>query len=130
MLITELGDQNGTVLAAIMLGEKAGMEPELKSLYQANGIGHILAISGLHLSLIGLGAYRLLRRLTGSYLAGGAAGILFLGTYVLMIGVTVSAADIMTCRQRWERRLLWCCCGGRFICMTEASGCLLALCRL
>lgn len=92
MLITELGDQNGTVLAAIMLGEKAGMEPELKSLYQANGIGHILAISGLHLSLIGLGAYRLLRRLTGSYLAGGAAGILFLGTYVLMIGVTVSAA--------------------------------------
>lgn len=91
-LIRELGEKNGTALAAVMLGEKAGMDQELKSLYQANGIGHILAISGLHLSWIGLGMYRLLRRLTGSYLAGGIGGILFLGGYVLMVGITVSAA--------------------------------------
>lgn len=92
ILIKEMGERNGTALAAVMLGDKNGMDPDLKLLYQANGIGHILAISGLHLSLIGLGTYRLLRRLTGSYRIGGTAGILFLAGYILMIGVTVSAA--------------------------------------
>lgn len=92
ILVQELGERNGSALAAMMLGEKSGMDPDLKALYQANGIGHILAISGLHLSLIGLGTYRILRRLTGSYGIGGIAGILFLGIYILMIGMTVSAA--------------------------------------
>ncbi len=86
-----LGDRDGSTLSAMLLGEKSGMDPDLKELYQANGIGHILAISGLHLSFIGLGLYRLLRRLTGSCPAGAAAGILFLSLYVLMIGLTVSA---------------------------------------
>lgn len=92
ILLEELEEEKGSALAAIMLGEKSGMDPELKALYQAGGIGHILAISGLHLSLIGLGTYGILRRLTGSYLLGGAAGILFLCTYVVMIGITVSVA--------------------------------------
>ena len=50
-----------------------------------------MAISGLHLSFIGVGVYRFLRRVTGFYLAGGVAGISFLILYVLMIGFTVSA---------------------------------------
>ena len=66
------------------------MDPEMKELYQVNGIGHILAISGLHLSFAGLGAYRLFRRLTGSYKAGGLAGGMLLFLYVSMIGMTVS----------------------------------------
>ena len=89
-LVEAMGEKDGETLSAILLGEKAGMDPEMKELYQDQGIGHILAISGLHLSLIGLGAYRVLRRGTGSYLAGGAAGIGFLGLYVVMIGLSVS----------------------------------------
>ncbi|MFR6714308.1 MAG: ComEC/Rec2 family competence protein [Dorea longicatena] len=50
----------------------------------------ILAISGLHLSFAGLGAYRLFRRLTGSYKAGGLTGGMLLFLYVSMIGMTVS----------------------------------------
>jgi competence protein ComEC len=34
----------------------------VKSLYQRNGIVHILTISGLHISIIGMSLYRLLRR--------------------------------------------------------------------
>ena len=41
------------VLSAMLLGEKAGMDEELKRLYQKSGIAHILAISGLHISLLG-----------------------------------------------------------------------------
>ena len=50
-----------------------------------------MAISGLHLSFIGIGMYKILRWLTGSYPIGGAFGILFLVLYILMVGLTVSA---------------------------------------
>ena len=90
-LIEALGEKDGNVLSAMMLGEKSEMDPDTKELYQASGIGHILAISGLHLSFIGIGAYRIFRRMTGSYTAGGIAGILLLVLYVMMIGFTVSA---------------------------------------
>lgn len=54
-----------------------------------------MAISGLHLSFLGVGVYHLLRRITGSYTVGGLAGILFLSAYILMIGMTVSAFRAM-----------------------------------
>ena len=90
-LVDAMGEEEGTVMGAMILGEKSGMDQELKALYQANGIGHILAISGLHLSFVGIGLYRILRRLTGSYPVGGVFGISFLMLYILMIGFTVSA---------------------------------------
>lgn len=91
VLKNALGEEDGAAMGAMLLGEKSGMDSELKSLYQVNGIGHVLAISGLHLSFIGIGMYKLLRRLTGSYPIGGIFGILFLMMYILMIGFTVSA---------------------------------------
>lgn len=36
-----------------------GMDSEVKALYQGAGISHLLAISGLHLSLIGAGLFTL-----------------------------------------------------------------------
>ena len=90
-LIQAMGEKDGNVLSAMLLGEKSEMDPDTKELYQVSGIGHILAISGLHLSFIGIGAYRIFRRMTGSYTAGGIVGILLLVLYVMMIGFTVSA---------------------------------------
>lgn len=85
-----MSKEEAAVLSAVLLGEKGGMASEVKELYQANGIGHVLAISGLHLSFIGVGIYQILRRLTGSYTVGGIVGGMFLFLYVLMIGVTIS----------------------------------------
>lgn len=90
-LLEVLGDKDGSVLSAMLLGEKSGMDQEVKDIYQANGIAHILAISSLHLMFVGGNIYRSLRRLTGSYRFGGFLGILFLWIYILMVGVTVSA---------------------------------------
>ncbi len=90
-LVSALGVEDGTAMGAMMLGERTEMDQELKMLYQVNGIGHILAISGLHLSFMGIGMYQILRRLTGSYPVGGVFGILFLALYILMVGLTVSA---------------------------------------
>ena len=95
ILIDAAGEEDGGALAAILLGEKQGMDREIRELYQVNGIAHVLASSGLHLSFLGVGVYHLLRRITGSYTVGGLAGVLFLSAYILMIGMTVSAFRAM-----------------------------------
>lgn len=38
------------------------MDAEIKELYQKNGIGHVLAISGLHISFIGLSVYQIFEK--------------------------------------------------------------------
>lgn len=54
-------EREASVLGAMLLGEKGLLDEEIKGLYQQNGIVHILAISGLHLSLLGMGVYRFLQ---------------------------------------------------------------------
>lgn len=47
---------------AMISGDKSGLDLEQKKLFQDSGIAHILAISGLHLSIIGLALFELLRK--------------------------------------------------------------------
>lgn len=86
-----LGERQGSVMSAMLLGEKGGLDPELKSLFQAGGIAHILAISGLHISMIGMGIYQVIRKLTGRFLVPGitSGGLLIL--YGILTGMPVSA---------------------------------------
>lgn len=85
-----LEEKDSRLLGAMVLGRKEGLDPEIKELYQRNGISHLLAISGLHVSLVGMGLYRLLRRLTGSYAAAGIPSVLFLAAYGWMTGGSIS----------------------------------------
>lgn len=91
LLLNNMRESNGPVLTAMLLAEKSEMDPDLKELYQKNGISHILAISGLHVSFIGLGIYEGSRRkLHLSYSISCGVSITVLGVYVLMIGGSVS----------------------------------------
>lgn len=74
------------VYAAAVLGDKKELDRGIKDLYQRNGIAHLLAISGLHLSLIGLGVYKLLRKAGLGYGGAGLAGCGFIAAYGLMTG--------------------------------------------
>ena len=88
--MSEMGEEKGAVLSAMLLGEKSTLNPEIKELYQKNGFGHLLAISGLHISFIGLGVYKILRK---SGLGFGVSGVVSMGVlllYVLMLGFSVS----------------------------------------
>lgn len=86
-----LPEKEGALMKTILLGEKGGLDKELKALYQRNGIAHILAISGLHVSMLGMGLYRLLRR-CGIPMKGAAAlAAGALAVYGMMTGFSVSA---------------------------------------
>ena len=71
MLIEELREQipdgRGEVAVGILTGDTSGISPELMLLFRRCGLSHILAVSGLHLtlltSLIGLLLRRVSRRL-------------------------------------------------------------------
>ncbi len=74
------------VLSAMLLGEKSTIDPNIKNLYQQSGISHILAISGLHVSLIGMNFYRFLRKRGMPYIVAFLCALLFLICYVTMSG--------------------------------------------
>lgn len=57
-----LGEKDAGVLSTVVLGDRTLLDEEIKDIYQRAGISHILAISGLHISIIGMGLYRLLQR--------------------------------------------------------------------
>lgn len=45
-LLDRMGEE-GAVLSGILLGDKSSLDPEVKELYQKNGIAHLLAVSGV-----------------------------------------------------------------------------------
>lgn len=51
------------ILEAMLFGEKSALTVETKGFYQAAGISHVLAISGLHISLLAMAFAGILRRL-------------------------------------------------------------------
>lgn len=85
------GEADGAVLSAMIVGDKAEMEAEVKKLYQAAGISHILAISGLHISLIGMGLYRCLRKIIGGFWLPGSISTVMMISYIILTGGAVSA---------------------------------------
>lgn len=56
-------EEHSAFLKSLFLGEKSALSKEEKGLYQEAGIAHILAVSGLHLSLVGGTCFVLLRLL-------------------------------------------------------------------
>lgn len=86
-----LGDEDATLVSAIILGERGMLSGQIKRLYQEGGIAHILAISSLHVTLLGMGFYRMLRKLRWSLGMSGLFSAVFLFSFCVMTGMSVSA---------------------------------------
>ena len=84
--------KEASVMQTLLLGEKEELDAEVKALYQKNGIAHILSISGLHITLLGMGVYRLLKRLGLPVRAAAVGGAMLLLMYGVMVGMSVSAS--------------------------------------
>lgn len=95
-LITD--SSTACMYAGILLGDKKGIPARLLRLYQMAGISHILAISGLHVTLLGMGVFRLLRR-TGMRLSWTTAlsfiWILFYGALTGWSFATIRAVVML-----------------------------------
>ncbi len=78
------------IYRAVLFGDKAFLDEGIRQLYQSQGIAHLLAISGLHLSLFSAVIYGSLRRLGLGYGKAGLAGSAVLLGYSLMAGASPS----------------------------------------
>ncbi|WP_367568331.1 ComEC/Rec2 family competence protein [Lacrimispora sp.] len=91
--------EDGGILTAAVLGDKSGLPKEIESLYQKSGIAHLLAISGMHMSFLGLSFYKILRKGGFGYGSAGLAGTVLVVLYGILTGSSSSVvrAVIMMC---------------------------------
>lgn len=83
-----VNNKNG-IIGAIILGDKTDLDSDIKELYSVSGIAHILAISGVHISFIGMAIYRLLRR-RFRFLFSAAVSIPVVLSFGIMSGFGIS----------------------------------------
>lgn len=53
-----LPEKEAGIITAMLLGDKSTLDLDVRQLYQTAGIGHLLAISGLHISILCMALYR------------------------------------------------------------------------
>lgn len=85
------GSRNSSLISAIVLGDRSGLDAETRQLFQDGGILHVLAVSSLHVTLLGLTLYQILRRLRQSFLVSALASGSLVVSYCLMTGSSYSA---------------------------------------
>lgn len=92
------GSRDAGLFKAMLLGDKSDINEEIKSLYRESGIGHLLVISGLHISIVGMFVYRLLRK-RFLFVTSGCISLCFVVMFGIMTGAGISTvrAVIMFC---------------------------------
>ncbi len=81
-----LPEKESGTLITMVLGDRSMLDEEVKDAYQRVGISHILAISGLHVSVIGMAVYRLLSRCGTGFWGAGICSCALLCCYGEMVG--------------------------------------------
>lgn len=84
-----LPSDQSRLIKAMILGDKSGLNRMIKERYAKAGISHILAISGLHVAIIGYGLFLILCSVMNKKKALWVT-VVFLGVYCLLTGGSVS----------------------------------------
>ena len=95
-ILENTAGKDAPVFEAIVLGEKTGLDPEIRMRYQLAGIVHILAISGLHISILGMGLYKLMKRVGFGIWPAGIFSLAVMLQYGMMTGGSVSTLRAVT----------------------------------
>lgn len=87
------------VATAMALGNKSSLSPELREEYSISGASHVLALSGVHLTII----YIMLSLVLGKKRKGAKVGVLLMvWIYVLLTGMPVSVIRAAWMLTIWE----------------------------
>lgn len=92
-----LSSEECGVLTTMVLGDKELLDEETRHLYQVGGLSHIMAISGLHVSVVGMTLYGFFKKRGVGFVAAGifaGAGVFAFGTMAGM-GTSVQRAVLM-----------------------------------
>lgn len=85
-----MSEETCGVMTTMVLGDKELLDEGIKELYQVGGLSHIMAISGLHISVIGMSLYRMLRKSGRGFGAAGACAGALMCCYGVMVGMGTS----------------------------------------
>lgn len=89
-ILCKIAGEDAPVFQAMLLGEKTDLDAETKTMYQMAGIIHILAISGLHISMLGMGLYQVLKKSGAGLFIAGLLSLFVMIQYGIMTGSGVS----------------------------------------
>ena len=88
-------EEQSAFLKSLFLGEKSALSKNERNLYQEAGIAHILAVSGLHLSLVGATCFMLLRLLGMELSHASIISSFFVFSFALFTGASGSTLRAM-----------------------------------
>ncbi len=86
-----LGGEEGALMSALFLGDMSSLHASTSLSFRRLGISHLIAVSGMHISILIYGIERLLRRLTVHKHIRSVLCVLLLGVYLSIIGFPTSA---------------------------------------
>lgn len=86
-----LNTKDAGMMKAILLADKTDLDKETKDLYKDAGAGHLLAISGLHISMFAAITLFLLKKTPLSFKASYVITVFILFLYGYLIGFSASA---------------------------------------
>ena len=84
------GKTYAPVYEAMLLGDKSNLDEKVKDRYQMAGFLHMLAISGTHLTLLGMGCFKILQRMAASVGLAGSISVFLLFSYGILTGEGVA----------------------------------------
>ena len=86
-----LPNDNGGVLSAMLTSDKTFLEEETKVRYQMSGLMHIISISALHFSILGMGCHKLLTKIGTNYYVAAVIAIILMLAYGVALGGNIPA---------------------------------------
>ncbi|MCD8284223.1 MAG: ComEC/Rec2 family competence protein [Opitutae bacterium] len=84
-------ERESRVICAMMLGENALLFPEQKSDFSATGVAHVFAISGLHVGIVSMALFLVLRKILSSYTVSVAITLAVIFFCIQIAGASPSA---------------------------------------
>lgn len=91
-----LPEKEASVLKAMLLGDKKNLDTSIKEIYRKAGISHILAISGLHISILSGLLWLLLNHLGFNKRVNSLIVLIILVLYCIFTGSSVSTVRSVT----------------------------------
>ena len=94
------------VISSMLIGDKSMLDDHTKAMFRMGGVSHMLVISGLHMSLLAEGVYRILRclrfprRVKGEWklIAVGDTACVFLSMSILVVYAGITGFSVSAVR--------------------------------